>query len=349
VGLLGAGTQFGAPSLEYIDGVTTEALTHPYALDFAHDGSLLVSSFALDHVVRISWTLGDQSRARYRVFARVDSPIGLAYDATGALTGAERTLLVGSFTADLIYAFDDEGNQLRTFGDEDELDCPEGMGWGPDGLLYVVSFLQQHVVRYDARTGRSLGRFTPVRVDKGHGPRPSSALVGPEDLAWALVAPANANAPAEWGLFVTSFYSDCVQQFNGSTGDWVRTLGRGIVSGPVGIEVSPFDPTQLYVSSHRHNRVHVFDAQTGAYTGVAVGASEPGEDRRWRKGGLLGPTALAFSPGDKTLFVASYVNSHILRFNYSSEAERYAVYSRLTQLPDRPRAAQRRAAPAGPA
>lgn len=333
-GLLAGGPQFGAPSLAYVDGVTTDVLTHPYSLEFSADGSLFVASFALDHVVRISWTLGEGSRARYRVFARIDSPVGMAYDGTGALSGTKDALLVASFTADLIYVLDGDGAEVRSFGDEDELDCPEGIAWGPDGLLYAVSFLQQHVVRYDARTGRSLGRFTPARVDSRERPRPPSALVGPEDLAWAVVRPADGGAPAEWGLFVTSYYSNCVQQYD-EAGGWVRTLGRGILSGPVGIERSPLDPSKLYVASYRLNRVHVFDAATGAFTGVAVGESEEGADRRWRRGGLLGPTSLVFSPADLTLFVASYTNSHVLRFNFTAASERYAVYSRVTEPPAR--------------
>ncbi|KAJ1622385.1 hypothetical protein T492DRAFT_326083 [Pavlovales sp. CCMP2436] len=81
--LLGHHAQLGAPSLEYVDEVTTAALTHPFALEFAWDRSLFVASFALDHV----------GSARFLVHRRSDP------------------------------RFDDEWSELRTFGDEDELDC----------------------------------------------------------------------------------------------------------------------------------------------------------------------------------------------------------------------------------
>ena len=43
------------------------------------------------------------------------------------------------------------------FGNESYLDCPEGMTLGPNGMLYVASFLDDKVVRFSIPRGDFLG------------------------------------------------------------------------------------------------------------------------------------------------------------------------------------------------
>ena len=68
-------------------------------------------------------------------------------------------LYVASFTTDAIHMYDlDTGKFVDFFGNEDELDCPEGMEFGPDGTLYVVSFLADEVVRCVSTSTRARWR-----------------------------------------------------------------------------------------------------------------------------------------------------------------------------------------------
>ena len=61
----------------------------------------------------------------------------------------ERHLYVASFTNDqILRVHADTGELLGTFGNDEEMDCPEGIALGPDGTLYVVSFLLPYVVRH---------------------------------------------------------------------------------------------------------------------------------------------------------------------------------------------------------
>lgn len=303
-----ASTPLGRSHMDYLDEVAEDALQQPYALAFnGRDGSLFVASFALDHVVRITWSLESKKKARYRVFARVDSPVGLAYDARSGL------LFVSSFTADLIYAFDEEGNLIRAFGDEEHLDCPQGIALGPDGLLYAASFLRNAVVRYDPSTGTFAGDFS-----RGGPPgrRGEPVLKGPEALAWGPY-----DADGEAHLYVTNYFRNSVEIFNVS-GGWAASLGAGALEGPVGLSFSRVDPFQVLVASYRGNCVHAFDA-AGHYLGVAAGRSGLAREGRRARGMLIGPSGLAFSPADGTLFVASYVTGRLTRFNHSSLASMF--------------------------
>ena len=46
---------------------------------------------------------------------------------------------------------------VGAFGNESYLDCPEGMAIGPNGTLYVASFLNDKVVKFSIPDGEFLG------------------------------------------------------------------------------------------------------------------------------------------------------------------------------------------------
>lgn len=301
-------SRWTANPLPYVDGLSSAVLKHPYTvLCDAADDTIFVTSFTLNHVVRLRMT--SRTAAQYKVFVRgaeLDGPIGMAID-------DERNLYVASFTNDhILRVHADTGELLATFGNDEEMDCPEGIALGPDGTLYVVSFLLPYVVRYQPKTGQFLGQFAPPLPGGGaphRGPRtPPTGPVrvpdvmrGAEDLAF------------DWAgdLHVTAYHSSAVFKYNGSSGALERIYAKGIVRGPVGITCGP--EGDMYVASYRDNQVLRF-ASSGQFVGVAAGATS---QRRRGKLAISGPAGIAFAD-DGTFFVTSHVAGSLTRFNATS-------------------------------
>ena len=295
-------SRWTANPMPYVDGLSSAVLQHPYTvLCDPTDGTIFVSSFTLNHIVRLNMT--SRKTAQYKVFVKgseLDGPVGMAID-------DERHLYAASFTNDHILRVDaDSGELLGTFGNEDEMDCPEGIALGPDGTLYVVSFLLPHIVRYQPKTGRFLGQFAPPPSATGaptprRGPR---ALLGAEDLTF------------DWdgNLHVSAYHSSAIFKYNGSTGELESTYAKGVVRGPVGITCGP--DGDIYVASYKDNQVLRFSS-SGRFVGVAAGASS----QRMGKRSISGPAGIAFAD-DGTFFVTSHVAGTLTRFNGSSPSAR---------------------------
>ena len=132
---------------------------------------IFASCFWTNKVIRIStkaYGKGEhQAKAPMTTFAA-----GHGLDGPWGLQVRNDVLYVASFTTDAIHMYSlTTGKFIDFFGNEDELDCPEGIEFGPDGTLYVVSFLADEVVRYTA-DGKYLGVVA------------STDLLGPEDLTF---------------------------------------------------------------------------------------------------------------------------------------------------------------------
>ena len=301
-------SRWTANPMPYVDGLSSAVLKHPYTvLCDPADDTIYVTSFTLNHVVRLRMT--SRTAAQYKVFVRgaeLDGPIGMAID-------DERHLYVASFTNDhILRVHADTGELLGIFGNDEEMDCPEGIALGPDGTLYVVSFLLPYVVRYQPKTGRFLGQFapppsgaaTPRRGPLEGYPRGApldEVMRGAEDLAF------------DWAgdLHVTAYHSSAVFKYNGSSGALVSTYAKGVVRGPVGITCGP--DGDIYVASYRDNQVLRF-APSGQFVGVAAGATS---QRRQGKRAISGPAGIAFAD-DGTFFVTSHVAGSLTRFNATS-------------------------------
>ena len=114
-------SRWSANPMPFVDGLTSAVLQHPYTvLIDPTDSTIFVTSFTLNHVVRLRMT--SMKRAQYKVFikgAELDGPVGMALD-------DERHLYVASFTNDHILRVDaDSGELLGTFGNDAEMDCHE--------------------------------------------------------------------------------------------------------------------------------------------------------------------------------------------------------------------------------
>lgn len=203
--------------------------------------------------------------------------------------------------------------------------CPEGLAFGPDGLLYAVSFLADEVVRYNATSGAFLGSFA------------KTGLAGPEGIAFT----------AAGDLLVASHWTDSVERFSLPAGRRLapfavaneargmhergdarpvwdaeavrrakRVQRRSLVQttddgklpaedeaglyGPVGVTRGPHD--DIFVSSYASGTVVRYDGHTGKRRGVFA-----------RGGGLRGPAGLTFGQGE-LLYVTSYDTHKLIRF-----------------------------------
>jgi len=337
-----AASRWSAGAMDYVDGVSADVIGHPYTLHFDPvDDSLFVASFTLNHVVRMRINRASK-KAKYKVFVsgrELDGPVGMAlyerdmYPLTRGPKVWQRSLYVASFTNDKILQVDaTSGELLGTLGNDEVLDCPEGIAVHNDHL-YVTSFLLQHVVRFDLRTNECLGQFAPptaaaaaplpLYIGPGESgfqskstappPRPPK-LLGAEDIAF------------DWNgdIHVTAYHSSSVHKFNGTSGNFEAEYGRGLLRGPVGIACGP-DDGDLYVSSYRASQVLRFTA-AGRFVGVAAGAEQQVPGKRLL---ISSPSGLAFDPHDGTLHVLSYVSGAIVRFNQSAAGAR--AFWRITQ------------------
>jgi DNA-binding beta-propeller fold protein YncE len=152
------------------------------------------------------------------------------------------------------------------------------------GYLYVESAFANQILRFDASTGALVDVF----------------------ITGGTVALLNFTVGSDGNLYVVDKTSGGVVRYNGATGQSMGTFiaaGSGGLSGPRDLT---FDPGQnyLYVASTGTNQILKYNAQTGAFVGVAASA------------GLSGPGDIKFGP-DGLLYVLSADNNRILRYTAS--------------------------------
>ena len=176
------------------------------------------------------------------------------------------------------------GTPLNILGMENGMN-PIGLAFGPDHNLYVTSYGEGCVRRFNPFTGASLGAFIP----KGSGgmSAPITMAFGPDHNLYV----------------VTGGFGD-IRRYNGKTG---APMGLFIPHGRGGL-LYPGDITfgrdgNLYVTNNFANSILRFNGKTGAWLGSVV---KPGS------GGLKNPQNIAFSPeGD--LYAGG--DSGVLQFN----------------------------------
>jgi len=237
--------------------------------------SLYISSFMTDEVLFV-----ENSRdpiAPVVTFAKghgLDGPWGIAVDS--------EYVFVASFTTDQVQKYEKKsGRYISAFGNENELDCPEGIVFGPNGTLYVASFLNDQIVKYSKE-----GEFLGVVVDQSKG------LKGPEGVAFLH----------NGTLLVTSHYTDNILMFGHENGDCEGVFAH--VNKPVGIVVGV--DGHVYVSSYVTNSVLRFNGKTGRFMDVFASSDS-----------LKGPSSLSFADS-RSLYCASYDNDKIILFNSTS-------------------------------
>lgn len=162
--------------------------------------------------------------------------------------------------------------------------------------LFVSSFSQHSVRRYDEATGAFVSTF--ISAGSGGLNGPHRGLFGPDG-----------------NFYQTSASNDRILRYNGSTGAFIDVfIDNGAKGLPAGTLDYPVDMTfgpdgALYVSSQLNDSILRFNAATGTFIDVFVPTAS---------GGLDGPSGIQFFGGD--LFVAGRHSNAAYRYDGSTGA-----------------------------
>jgi len=213
-------------------------------------GEVLISNWLQGDVLRYEAETGEFIGA----LAPAPGAGGMAVDERGIL-------YVACETANEIRRFSlATGQPLRPFVQDDPategdetggLRGPTGLTFGPDGDLYVCSFDNDSILRYDGRTGA----FVDVFVGDSEG-----GLNGPD---------IGIEFGAEGDLYVASHWTDSVNRYDGVSG---AAKGQFVAEGASGLTWPRdimFLGETLLVSSTPSELLYRYDAQTGAPVGYA--------------------------------------------------------------------------------
>jgi len=320
------------------------------AASVSAQASLLVSGYGSQSVHRFDVATG----APLGVVAAAPGAQSLRYGPDGFLYAcaeeADRVLKLdgttGAFVANFVW--DDPATPEDESGG---LDAPTAAVFGPDGALYVASFSQNRVLRFDGSSGAYLGEFIAAGNSPINGPDagmtfgpdgnlyvPSfnnnrvlrydgatGAYLGPfiPPLA-GLSRPRMLRFRGDGSVWVTSWGNSRLMRFDLS-GALVATVTLGVFR-PTGLVIAP-DSGDLLVTSDQADDVRVFDGITGAAKGTLVTANS---------GGLDGGTFLEYLPEREFLFerlapgLAGASNSFDLRGG-SSNSSAYVLYGFAAQ------------------
>ncbi len=162
------------------------------------------------------------------------------------------------------------------------LDSPTGMAIGPDGNLYVASFNNNNILRYDGITGAFIDEFVSSGLGGLNGPDAGMAF-GPDG-----------------NLYVPSYNNNRVLVYNGTTGAFIKIFAdaNSGISKPRTVLFR--SDGRVLVSNEGNSTIRQFDA-TGSFLGTFAS-------------GATGCTGIVFGP-DGSLYVTSASINRVRRYH----------------------------------
>ena len=235
-------------------GVFASGMDGPYGIDFGPDGNLYVGSlFAGPKTIsKYNGTTG----ASLGTFVNLGgaNPIDIRFRADGLY------VTIGGSTGGIQRYDKNTGAALGAF--TPLINDPIGVDWNTSGDLFVSSFNQNKIFKYNGTTGALIGTFATASLSSPYGMR-----FGPDG-----------------NLYVANVGSDVITRYNGTTGALMGTFASGGgLNDPTGILFG--GDGHLYVASGNTNQILRYNGTTGAFMDVFATAPN-----------LNGPVFMAFAP-----------------------------------------------------
>ena len=194
-------------------------------------------------------------------------------------------------------------------------------------VVYVSSFDNDSIVKFDADTGASLGVF--ISSGSGGLNGPTGLTFGPDgDLyvssftfnfsvlkydgetgqflrefvasgSGGLLTPMDLGFGPDGNLYVVSSYAGGVFRYNGTTGAFIDQF----TTDPSGAEAIRWRGSSMFISGHNDDEVLRFRAQNGA----PMGPMNEGGFLDWATGFDFGP--------DGNIYIASFFDDSVVKFN----------------------------------
>lgn len=227
---------YNATTGESLGEITDEALDFPKDIAIDVNGTLYVSSFSKDLVLKLNQT-GELIDFVATSRSTLTNPTGLTFGPKGGL-------FVSNSGLDNVLRFNLTNGRSEFFVPSTTmppLSFPQSLAFGPiDNNLYVSSYGTDEVLHYHGITGDPLGVF-------GDASSKNSDLDGPVDLLFS---------PDGKFLFVSSSKNDSVLQYNGTTGEFIGRYTDDSPTTPQGLAFGPDD--NLYVANRLLSEVLVY-------------------------------------------------------------------------------------------